>query len=198
MEPDHDLARQLHDYSVGLIQDLFRTSVRLKSADAGSELAPGVLSQVLNDMDESINALRLRVFTLEAPPAGQAKDVWTAVRDLCQRAEMCLGVPVRLSRRGSVDAVVSPRVLSDVTGVVCSALSLAMHVARSLEISMQVAEVLLVDIRLVGVTHLDDHRVFLGQMAAAARQCGSVHETETLARAGAFWMHWAIPLPERL
>lgn len=197
-EPGVDLARQLHEYSVGLIQGLFRTSVQIRSAETASDIGPAEVSRILRELDESITALRLRMFALEASSVGERMTLWASVRDVCHRAETCLGLPVHLSRQGKVDEVASRSVISDVTGVVREALALAAHVARSLEVSIEADQVLLIDLRLVGVAHLDDHRGFLTQMVAAARQSGSVCETETHGSDSVFLMHWAIPLPERI
>jgi len=195
LEDRDRIARDLHDH---VIQRLFAAGLSVQSV--ASRMSDGRaterLSQIVDDIDDTIRQIRTTIFELRTHDGSQGHGLRSVVVALAAELTAVLGFAPRLVFEGPVDTMAGPDLADDVVAVIREALT---NVARHAEASaagvtvavtgsallVQVAD----DGRGLGDT---DRRSGLANLRARAERHGG---TLTLSDEGGTMLRWSIPLP---
>lgn len=202
---DHDrIARNLHDH---VIQRLFGAGLTVESVAAGmtTDRRATRLTQVVDDIDETIRQIRTSIFQLRGPLGPDTGAVRAHLVAVAAQVAPLLGFEPRLTFVGPVDAVVPDAVLDDLEAVIREALS---NVARH-------ARAHVADVKVTATTseltlELTDDGVGIGETQRrsglanlrerAERRRGAlditspVSDTTTGEKQGGTKLRWTIPL----
>jgi signal transduction histidine kinase len=131
LEDRDRIARDLHDH---VIQRLFGAGLTVESiaSGLGNDARVGRLSQVVDDIDETIRQIRTSIFRLRGPIAPGAGAVRQQMLSVVSELTPVLGYQPRISFAGPVDTAVPVEVIDDVVAVLREGLTnVARHAGAS-------------------------------------------------------------------
>ena len=191
------IAASLHD---SVVQRLFASGLSLQGAAALLDGQPDVsrrISQVVQDLDESISLLRQSIFDPEqgTPPRGLRRSILDVSRELTPG----LGVVPEVTLEGPLDTAVPSLAARQLLGVLREALARSGACAHATQVAVAVAA----DQEMVTLTITDDGTRWAARSAgngsslpalrALARQAGGTVATESAA-GGETRLIWRAPL----
>ena len=131
LEDRDRIARDLHDH---VIQRLFGAGLTVESiaSGLGDDVRAPRLSQVVDDIDETIRQIRTSIFRLRGPIAPRAAAVREHMLGVVAELAPVLGYQPRISFAGPVDTAVPAEVIDDVVAVLREGLTnVARHAGAS-------------------------------------------------------------------
>jgi signal transduction histidine kinase len=131
LEDRDRIARDLHDH---VIQRLFGAGLTVESiaSGLGNDARVGRLSQVVDDIDETIRQIRTSIFRLRGPIAPGAGAVRAQLLSVVSELSPVLGFQPRVSFAGPVDTAVPVEAIDDVVAVLREGLTnVARHAGAS-------------------------------------------------------------------
>jgi signal transduction histidine kinase len=131
------IARDLHDHA---IQGIFAVGLGLNAlADRSSDADSEQLSELVQQLDDAISAIRRSIFALRPGGSTTGADLRSRLEQVMRDQSAALGFAVRLSVEGPVGSAVPPAVQDDLLAVVREALSNVTRHARAHRVDVIVA-----------------------------------------------------------
>jgi signal transduction histidine kinase len=197
LEDRDRIARDLHDH---VIQRLFAAGLILESLVTviDEERSHSKLSQVVDDLDDTIRQLRTSIFGLRLP-ASHEPGLRSAVLTVADQVRAPLGFHPTVRFIGPVDTVVTDRLTAEAEAVVREAATNAAKHAHATELVIEVkvagTESLTIDIADdgVGLPPGLPRKSGLENLHQRAADLGGTFSLETPANGGTR-LHWTIPL----
>jgi len=190
------IAEDLHDL---VIQRLFAVGLGLQglSARVGSDAARQRLSAYIDDIDDTIRAIRQTIFSLQQP-ADEAAGLRGEALQVVSDSTPALGFEAELTFEGPLDSVVPEKSVPEVLAVLREALSNVARHARATTASVALAAdprswrlTLVVEDDGVGPGAQDVPGTGTATMAARARRLGGECRLEQRDEGGARLLWWA-------
>ncbi len=133
------IARDLHDT---VIQRLFATGLSLQGAvpmiGQNPDLVRTRVEGAVDDLDETVKQIRTTIFALESTTRTRREGIRDRVLSLCREAAGALGFEPRVLFDGSIDAVASSEVESDLLATLREALSNVAKHAEATEVHVSI------------------------------------------------------------
>jgi signal transduction histidine kinase len=131
------IARDLHDHA---IQGIFAVGLGLNAlADRSSDADSERLSELVQQLDDAISAIRRSIFALRPGGSTSGADLRSRLEQVVRDQSAALGFAARLNVEGPVGSAVPPGVQDDLLAVVREALSNVTRHARAHRVDMMVA-----------------------------------------------------------
>jgi signal transduction histidine kinase len=131
------IARDLHDHA---IQGIFAVGLGLNAlADRSSDADSERLSELVQQLDDAISAIRRSIFALRPGGSTSGADLRSRLEQVVRDQSAALGFAARLHVEGPVGSAVPPGVQDDLLAVVREALSNVTRHARAHRVDMIVA-----------------------------------------------------------
>jgi signal transduction histidine kinase len=131
------IARDLHDHA---IQGIFAVGLGLNAlADRSSDADSERLSELVQQLDDAISAIRRSIFALRPGGSTSGADLRSRLEQVVRDQSAALGFAARLNVEGPVGSAVPPGVQDDLLAVVREALSNVTRHARAHRVDVIVA-----------------------------------------------------------
>jgi signal transduction histidine kinase len=194
LEERDRIARDLHDH---VIQRLFAAGLSVQSvaSSLGQEARAQRLSQVIDDIDETIRQIRTSIFELRGPLGPQNETVRTRLLGAVKDVSDALGFSPDVRFAGPLDTVVGDEIADDAVAVVREALTNVARHAHASRVDVEVkasADRLTIDVVDDGVGIGDAQR---RSGLANLRERAERHGGElVLAADSGSRLRWSVPL----
>jgi signal transduction histidine kinase len=195
LEDRDRIARDLHDH---VIQRLFASglSVQTIASSLGDDPRAVRLSQVIDDIDDTIKQIRTSIFELRGPLGPQQEVVRSRLLAVVNDLVGALGFAPSVRFNGPVDAVVDEDVADDAVAVLREALTNTARHAQATQVDIEITatgERFAIEVTDNGIGIGDvPRRSGLANLRERAERRGG--ELSILERNGTRLL-WAVPLP---
>ena len=189
------IARDLHDHA---IQGIFSVGLGLNGLAVRVGGQDGLtIAQYVDELDDTIKAIRRSIFALQRPAtAGAPTGLRARLTQVCDEASRALGFTPVVHTEGPLDSLVPDDVVHDAVGVLREALSNVAHHAEAsrVEVTVLAGGQLTVEVRDNGVgLGATTRSSGLGNMRDRAARHGGTCEIGP-ADGGGTLVHWVVPL----
>ena len=198
LEDRDRIARDLHDH---VIQRLFAAGLTIQSIAGGVQGEGGAarLTQVVDDLDDTIRQIRTSIFDLHGSPSREGQ-LRSAVLAILERLRPALGFQPTVRFTGPVDTMLDHARVADAEAVVREAVTNAAKYAQASKLVVEVAaseNALTIQVADNGVGLASaPHTGGLANMQQRAQDLGGAFSVETATDGGTL-LHWRIPLDIR-